>query len=209
MTSPDAAAFIRAHLPVPPVPGIPEIRLHKAVPASGVGRLAGGEAPYWAHYWAGGLALARYVLDHPESVAGRRVLDLGAGSGLVAIAAVKAGARDAIAVDADPHALAALALNAAVNGVSIDIRAGDAASLAVPDVDMILVGDLFYSDDLAAAVTAFLDRCLDRGIEALVGDPWRRALPRARLREVARYDVAETGAVSKPSGVFRFHRDRA
>src|SRR3546814_5335820 len=91
MTPPDAAAFIRAHLPVLPVPGLPEIHLHKAVPASGVGRLAGDEAPYWAHYWAGGLALARYILDHPERVAGRRVLDLGAGSGLVAIAAMKAG----------------------------------------------------------------------------------------------------------------------
>src|SRR3546814_9914922 len=79
MTPPDAAAFIRAHLPVLPVPGLPEIHLHKAVPASGVGRLAGDEAPYWAHYWAGGLALARYILDHPERVAGRRVLDLGAG----------------------------------------------------------------------------------------------------------------------------------
>src|SRR3546814_5575516 len=71
MTPPDAAAFIRAHLPVLPVPGLPEIHLHKAVPASGVGRLAGDEAPYWAHYWAGGLALARYILDHPERVAGR------------------------------------------------------------------------------------------------------------------------------------------
>ncbi|MBB5707125.1 class I SAM-dependent methyltransferase [Sphingopyxis panaciterrulae] len=209
MTPPDAAAFIRAHLPVLPVPGLPEIHLHKAVPASGVGRLAGDEAPYWAHYWAGGLALARYVLDHPERVAGRRVLDLGAGSGLVAIAAMKAGARDAIAIDADPHALAALALNAAANAVSLDIRAGDAASLVLPDVDMILIGDLFYSDDLAEAVTAFLDRCLDRGIEALVGDPWRRPLPLARLREVARYDVAETGMAPKPSGVFRFHRNVA
>src|SRR3546814_14762501 len=104
---------------------------------------------------------------------------------------MKAGARDAIAIDADPHALAALALNAAANAVSLDIRAGDAASLVLPDVDMILIGDLFYSDDLAAAVTAFLDRCLDRGIEALVGDPWRRPLPLARLRDVAGYDVAE------------------
>lgn len=206
MTSPDAAAFIRAHLPVLPVPGIPEIRLHKAVPASGVGRLAGDDAPYWAHHWAGGLALARYVLDHPKSVAGRRVLDLGTGSGLVAIAAARAGAREAIAVDADPHALAALALNAAANGVSLDIRAGDVASLAIPDADMILAGDLFYSDDLAAAVTAFLDRCLDRGIEALVGDPWRRPLPLARLEEIARYEVAETGAGTKASGVFRFGR---
>ncbi|HMN52989.1 MAG TPA: hypothetical protein PKC32_02220, partial [Sphingopyxis sp.] len=84
MALPDTAAFIRANLPVLPVPGIAEIRLHKAVPSSRVGRLAAdGEAPppYWAHHWAGGLALARHVLDHPESVAGRRVLDLGAGSG--------------------------------------------------------------------------------------------------------------------------------
>src|SRR3546814_14714294 len=119
---------------------------------------------------------------------------------------MKAGARDAIAIDADPHALAALALNAAANAVSLDIRAGDAASLVLPDVDMILIGDLFYSDDLAEAVTAFLDRCLDRGIEALVGDPWRRPLPLARLREVARSDVPETRLPPKPSGVFRFHR---
>jgi FkbM family methyltransferase len=208
----DTAAFIRENLPVLPVPGIAEIRLHKAVPSSRVGRLAaGGEeasgAPYWAHHWAGGLALARHVLDHPDVVAGRRVLDLGAGSGLVAIAAAKAGAAQVIAAEPDRHALAALALNAALNDVRLDIRAADVAALDVPDVDKVLVGDLFYSDELAEAVTAFLDRCLDRGIDAMDGDPWRRPLPLARLDEIARYEVAETGGATKPSGVFRFHRD--
>ncbi|MCW0197692.1 methyltransferase [Sphingopyxis sp.] len=207
----DTAAFIRANLPVLPVPGIAEIRLHKAVPSSRVGRLAAdGDAPppYWAHHWAGGLALARHVLDHPESVAGRRVLDLGAGSGLVAIAAAKAGAAQVTAVEPDRHALTALALNAALNDVRIDIRAADVAALEVPDVDLVLVGDLFYSDALAGAVTAFLDHCLDRGIDALVGDPWRRPLPLARLDEIARYEVAETGGAAKPGGVFRFCRAR-
>src|SRR3546814_5544539 len=122
MTPPDAAAFIRAHLPVLPVPGLPEIHLHKAVPASGVGRLAGDEAPYWAHYWAGGVALARYILDHPERVAGRRVPDLCAGSGLVEIAAMKAGARDGIAIYADPHAPAAVELNARPEQHTADLQ---------------------------------------------------------------------------------------
>src|SRR3546814_14557444 len=120
---------------------------------------------------------------------------------------MKAGARDAIAIDADPHALAALALNAAANAVSLDIRAGDAASLVLPDVDMILIGDLFYSDDLAEAVTAFLDRCPDRGIEALVGDPWRRPLPLARLRNVPPSAVPDTGLAPRPRAVFHFHSE--
>jgi len=207
MTSTDAASFIRDHLPVMPVPGIAEIRLHKAAPSSGLGRLAardtqGFGAPYWAHYWAGGLALARHILDHPENVAGRRILDLGAGSGLVAIAAAKAGAAQVIAVDADPYAIAALGLNAALNAVSLEIRTTDVADLEPPDVDLILIGDLFYSDALAETVVAFLDRC---GVDALIGDPWRRSLPLSRLDEIARYDVAESGSATKSSGVFRFH----
>jgi predicted nicotinamide N-methyase len=206
MTPGAIAAFIRDHLPVLAVPGIPEIRLHKAVPSSGVGRLAGDSAPYWAHHWAGGLALARHVLDHPKLVRGRRIFDLGAGSGLVAIAAARAGAHHVVAAEADPYAIVALELNAALNGVDLDIRRADVARLEPPDADLVLAGDLFYSGELAEAVTAFLDHCLDRGIEALIGDPWRRPLPLARLDEIARYDVAETGAGTKASGVFRFRR---
>ena len=119
-------AFIRDNLPVTPVPGVPEIRLHKAVPTSGLNRLArdGGDAfgsPYWAYLWAGGLALARHVLDHPEIVAGKKVIDLGAGGGLVGIAAAKAGAAAVTAADIDPYACAALPLNAAINHVGFGI----------------------------------------------------------------------------------------
>ena len=122
----DPTVFIRANLPVAAVPGVPEIKLHKASPTSGLWRLAhededGFGAPYWAHYWAGGLALARYVLDNPAVVAGLRVLDLGAGSGLVGIAAAKAGAREVIAAEVDPYAVAALKLNMKLNGVSISV----------------------------------------------------------------------------------------
>lgn len=209
MTNADLADFIRANLPVSPVPGLPEIRLHGAVPSSGIGRLAqddraGVAAPYWAHRWAGGLALARNALDRPEIVRGRRVLDLGAGSGLVGIAAAIAGATSVTAVESDRHAVAALHLNATLNDVDVAVCHADVGALPVPDADLVLVGDLFYTEDLAGRVTAFLDRCLDAGLDILVGDPWRRPLPLDRLREVARYDVFESGLRTTASGVFRF-----
>jgi predicted nicotinamide N-methyase len=205
----DAAAFIRERLPVETVPGIPEIRLHKAVPSSGLARLAEADdafdSPYWAHYWAGGLALARHMLDHPAIVAGRRLLDLGAGSGLVAIAAAKAGAAAVIAAEVDAYAVAALRLNLALNTVSATILHEDLTGDEPPDVDLVLVGDLFYAADLATRVTAFLDRCVTRGVEVLVGDPWRAPLPLPRLTELARYDVAEAGPhTMRPGGVFAF-----
>ena len=196
------------------MPGVPEIKLHKASPTSGLWRLAqededGFGAPYWAHYWAGGLALARYVLDNPAVVAGLRVLDLGAGSGLVGIAAAKAGARAVVAAEVDPYAVAALKLNMKLNGASIsvvreDLTAGDPP----PETDVILVGDLFYAADLSERVTAFLDRCSNCGIPALIGDPWRAHLPISRLTELARYVVTEGGSHGLgPSGVFAFAAD--
>lgn len=206
----DPAAFVQANLPVRPVPGIPEIRLHKAQPSSRLSQLAaqdeqGFGSPYWAYYWGGGLALARHVLDHPELVRGRRVLDLGAGSGLVAIAAAKAGAHDVLAADVDRYAVEALPLNAALNHVEVTVLHADLTPGAPPDVDIVLVGDLFYERDLAERVTAFLDRCLGQGIEALVGDPWRTPLPIARLTLLADYQVAETdSAATKASAVFAF-----
>lgn len=206
-------AFIRSNLPIAPVPGIAEIRLHKAAPDSGLKRLADADeagfgSPYWAYHWAGGLALARHVLDHPETVAGKTVLDLGAGSGLVAIAAAKAGAAHVTAAEIDPYALAALRLNAALNDARIAIFEGDMASQAPPDADIVLVGDLFYAADLARRVSAFLDRCIKAGLTVLVGDPWRAHLPVARLREVARYEVVETGSRHQLSGVFVFTSPR-
>lgn len=203
------AAFIRENLPVVPVPGIPEIRLHKAAPSSGLRRLGGvRSAPYWAYHWAGGLALARHILDNPAMVAGRTVLDLGSGSGLVAIAAMQAGARRALAAEVDAHAVVAIGLNAALNETPVSVLHGDVTDDTPPDVDIVLAGDLFYERAVADRVTAFLDQCLERGIRAFIGDPWRTCLPLSRLRLLARYEVAEAGLSSvRDSGVFAFLPD--
>jgi predicted nicotinamide N-methyase len=210
---PETIRFIRERLPLAPVPGVAEIHLHLAGPSSGLSWLAAGEEadfgpPYWAYPWGGGLALARHFLDRPEIVAGRRVLDLGAGSGLVAIAAAKAGASAVIASDIDPCAIAALRLNAAANAVAIEAALGDLTAGPPPPVDLVAVGDLFYDGDLAGCVTAFLDRCLAAGIEALIGDPWRAFLPRGRLRAISEYNVADFGqggsGGASPSAIFAF-----
>lgn len=207
MTSParpDPADFIRTRLRLGPVPGLPELRLFQRHPGSGLGLFLGEDAPapYWASVWAGGVVLARYLLDHPHVVRGRRVLDLGTGSGLVAIAAALSGAASVQAVDTDPLAITATRLNAAENGVDIEVIAGDLLDGPVPSVDLILVGDLFYEAELAARVTAFLDRC--DSIEALIGDPGRAPLPRAGLVEVWRGEVTDFGCpVGIASSVYR------
>ncbi len=210
----DPAAFIRANLAVAPVPGVPEIRLHVAGPASGLWRLAGAgksgaPPPYWAYHWAGGAALARHVLDRPATVKGRRVLDLGAGSGIVAVAAAMAGAAEVTAADTDPNALVALGLNAALNGVAVAAIGVDIIAGPPPQADIVAVGDLFYEKALAARVTAYLDRCLDAGIEVVVSDPWRAYLPRCRLRLLAEYRVPDFGeaGIMIPAGVFSFEPD--
>jgi len=211
----DPSRFIAANLPLTAVPFVPEIRLHTATPASGLRRMLDATgapgSPYWAYPWAGGAVLARFILDRPQTVAGRRVLDLGTGSGLVAIAAAKAGAASIIAADTDPNALAALCLNAAANGVKVETWAHDVIDGPPPDVDMVLAGDVFYETRLAARVTAFLDCCLDAGIAALVGDPGRAPLPRHRLHPLAEYAVADFGAAAqggeKPAFVFAFQAD--
>lgn len=215
---PDSAAFIAANLLVAPVPSLPEMRLYTAHPASGLWRLAGNDrndeegddppAPYWAYQWAGGLVLARHICDRPETVRGRRVLDLGAGSGLVGIAAAKAGARSVLAAEIDSNGIAAIGLNAALNEVELTAVGDDLTNGPPPEVDIVLVGDLFYAPDLGERVTAFLDRCVAAGIEVLVGDPGRAHLPHARLRRMAEYAVADVGTgtavPTKPSAVFSF-----
>jgi predicted nicotinamide N-methyase len=223
---PDPTEFIRANMRIAPVPSLPEIRLHTPHPASGLRRLTdphqgsdadddmveadddGPQPPYWAYVWAGGAVLARYILDHPQTVAGRRVLDLGAGSGLVGIAAAKAGARDVIAAEIDRNGVAALGLNAAANGVAITVIGDDITRGSPPMVDLVLAGDVFYGQDVADRVMPFLERCLNAGIEVLVGDPGRAYLPRSRLRLLAEYNVPDFGQAKdsalQPSGVFRF-----
>lgn len=211
----DPTDFIRANMPAVPVPSVPEIRLHKAGPRSGLGRLAELDrefgSPYWAHHWGGGLALARHILDRPHIVAGRSVLDLGAGSGIVAIAAAKAGARKVIAADIDRYAVAAIGLNATENDVAVSTFLGDPTTGPPLPVDVVTVGDLFYERDLATRVTVFLDQCLACGSEVLIGDPWRAFLPLSRLRLLAEYSVSEFGdaasGTTKPGAVFSFEHD--
>ncbi|MEA3389993.1 class I SAM-dependent methyltransferase [Sphingobium sp. CCH11-B1] len=195
-------------------PGIPEIRLHGAVPTSGLHRLARGDPdgfgpPYWAYHWGGGLALARHVIDHPQLVQGRRVVDLGTGSGIVAIAAALSGASRILAVDIDPYAVTAARLNAALNGTDIAIMRADMLAGPVPATDLILAGDFYYDEALAPRVSPFLERCVDGGIEVLIGDPWRAPLPRDRLEKIADHLVRETGGATREAAVFRFLNRRS
>jgi len=181
------------------VPGIPEIRLHLADEAAPVWRAteaalgsAGAPIPFWAFAWAGGLALTRFVLDHPDEVRGRRVLDFATGSGLVAIAAVRAGAASVTAADIDPFAEAAAGLNARANGIRLSFVGRDLLDEEPPDVDVLLAADTWYEGPLAARVLPWLRAAADRGIRVLVGDPGRRYLPAAGLVALASYEVETT-----------------
>ena len=191
------ADFITANLRLDPVPSLPGIRLYTAHAGSRLSRLldAGDPdppAPYWAYCWAGGLALAHHFAAHPDAVAGRRVLDLGAGSGLVGIAAAQAGAR-VEAAEIDPNGRAAIALNADANGVAITLRDIDLAGPVPDDIDLIAAGDVFYNPQVAALMLPFLQRCHSAGITVLIGDPDRRDLPLEQLDLLASYAVSDVG----------------
>jgi predicted nicotinamide N-methyase len=148
--------------------------------------------PYWAFAWGGGLAIARYLRDHPEAVAGRRVFDLASGSGICAIAAVKAGAADVTAADIDRFAAAATVLNARANGHRVSVVVRDVLDDEPPDTDVILAGDCLYEARLAQRVVPWLRAGRERGIDVFVGDPGRRYLPADALTELASYDVRTT-----------------
>ncbi len=198
-----AAQFVRAHTALIPVPYLPEIRLHLAQDAFGLWErteeAAGGGVsapPFWAFAWAGGQALARYLLDHPEVVAGRHAFDLAAGSGLVAIAAARAGAASVAASEIDGYAAEAIALNADANGVKVATQLGDVLDDEPPGAgSVVLAGDVFYSAEMTRRVLAFLDRAREAGASVLVGDPGRAYLPRERLRLLAAYDVPVSRAL--------------
>ena len=197
----DGAAFIRAHTRLAAVPLVPEISLHVAADAFDLWQhteqQAGREQlppPFWGFPWAGGQALARYVLDHPGTVRDRTVLDIASGSGLVAIAAVRAGAEAVTASEIDPLAAAAITLNCAANGVRPPAIVGDVLSeqdeaAAVPGAGVVLVGDAFYERSLAGRLLPFLERARTAGAVVLVGDPGRAYLPRDQFEPVASYPV--------------------
>jgi predicted nicotinamide N-methyase len=145
--------------------------------------------PYWAFAWAGGQALARYILDHPETVRSRRVLDFGSGSGLVAIAAAMAGASSVLAVDIDAFAVAAISLNARANGVEIDVRQKDILEHNCV-WETILVGDMCYERPLAERLLAYLAKASEQGALVLLGDPGRNYFPKSGVNKLADYQVA-------------------
>ncbi|GGK39492.1 class I SAM-dependent methyltransferase [Salinarimonas ramus] len=197
----DPTRFIRANTRLLPVPHAPEIVLHLADEATELWQKTEEELgeiglppPFWAFAWAGGQALARYVLDRPEIVRGRRVLDFAAGSGLVGIAAAKAGAARVEAADIDAFACAAMPLNAQANGVVLVARRQDLVGTD-EGWDVVLAGDICYERDLAASVVAWLRDLSARGATVLVGDPGRAYLPKADLVALATYEVPVTRAL--------------
>ena len=210
----DAPLFIRENTRLLSPPLVPEIRLHLAEESVPIWLKTEEELgeinvppPYWAFAWAGGQALARYTLDNHDLFAGRRVLDLGAGSGLTAIAAMKAGAASVLANDIDLLALAAVGLNAIANDVAIETSATDLLTSPPHAYDVILVGDLFYERQLADKVLTFIEAAAASGALVLIGDPQRNYFPKGRFTLAAEYQVSVTreleDALIKRTAVWR------
>lgn len=210
------ASFIRAHTRLIAVPHAPEIRLYLADEATALWQKTEEELgemglppPFWAFACAGGQALARYILDHPEIVRGKGVLDFASGSGLVAIAAARAGATEVQASEIDAFAIAAISLNAAANGVGVIPCPGD---IVGEDAgwDVVLAGDVSYERDMAERVTDWLASLARRGAHVLIGDPGRTYLARDRLEPVAEYRIPVTRALEdmeiKRTQVWAFRR---
>jgi predicted nicotinamide N-methyase len=211
----DPAAFIRSETRLSAPPHVPELRLHLADEALALWQRTEEELgtmglppPYWAFAWAGGQALARHVLDHRHLVRGRRVLDFASGSGIVAIAAAIAGARSVVACDIDAFSLAAIGVNAAANGVSVDVDGRDLTAVGTDGFDVVLAGDVFYEKPMADRVRPFLEAAHARGALVLFGDPGRSYIPRDGVEAVAVYEVPVTRALEdsevKRTKVWRF-----
>ncbi len=214
MSHHDRIAFIRHHTRLLPVPHAPEISLHVADEATELWSKTEEELgemglppPFWAFAWAGGQALARYILDHADLVQGKRVLDFASGSGLVGIAAMKAGAVQCTCVDIDPFSAAAIALNGQANGVTLTALCEDIIGRD-DGFDVVLAGDVSYERDMAQRVTQWLHGLATRGALVRLGDPGRSYLARSELESVADYQVPVTRALEdaeiKRSQVWRF-----
>ena len=214
LTPAEAESFILANTSLSEPPHVPEIRLHLADEAHDLWlkteeELAaiGLPPPFWAFAWAGGQGLARYILDHPETVRGKRVLDFASGSGLVAIAADMAGAREILAVDIDPFCEAAIGLNARANGAALEFTGSDVIG-SDGGWDVLLAGDVFYDRPFAERLVPWFSSLRQRGAEILVGDPGRSYLPKDRMQALAIYQVPVTRALEdaevKKTTVWRF-----
>lgn len=214
MTIADPTVFILANTRLQPVSHTPEISLWLADEITPIWRLTEEELgemglppPFWAFAWAGGQALARYLLDHPETVRGRSMLDLASGSGLVGIAAMKTGATHVLCADIDPFCEAAVALNAGANDVVVGFTAANLLDREPPAVDLICAGDVFYERPMAERVIAWLKAARDRGVDVLIGDPRRSYFPKGDLVQLAEYEVPTTRELEdqavKRSGVYR------
>ena len=201
--------FIRANTTVSAPPHVPEIRLHLADEAHDLWhrteeelQAMGLPPPFWAFAWAGGQGLARYILDNPDTVRGKSVLDFAAGSGLVAIAATKTGAANVLAMDIDPFCEAAISLNSALNGMNIPFSACDLLALTpeqgaaeLAKFDCVLAGDVFYDRQMAESLWPLLMAAARAGTEIMVGDPGRAYLPVEGLQQLAEYQVPVTRAL--------------
>lgn len=197
----DPERFIRANTALMTPPHVPEIRLHLADEAHDLWlktedelEAIGLPPPFWAFAWAGGQGLARHILDHPELVSGRQVLDFATGSGLVAIAAVQAGAKTVTAADIDPWSVTAARLNATENQTGFDILQADLIGQD-REWETVMAGDVFYDRELADRVLPWFEALAARGCTVLIGDPGRAYCPRDRFKLIGRYQVPVTRAL--------------
>ena len=198
----DPARFIRTNTELLPSPLVPEIRLHVASDALPLWEMTEEELekvglppPFWAFAWAGGQALARYILDTPGIVEGKTVLDFGAGSGLDGIAAAKSGARSILSADIDPFSADAIRLNAEANGVTLEVTTDDLVGTANRGWEVVLVGDMCYEQPLAGRIEAWLRGFVAEGVAVLIGDPGRTYLPKSGMELLATYNVETSRAL--------------
>ncbi len=210
----DPTRFILENTSIMTPPHVPEIRLHLADEAHDLWLKTEEELeeiglppPFWAFAWAGGQGLARYVLDHPEQIAGKRVTDFAAGSGLVAIAAHKAGAKSVLAVDIDPWTRTAVGLNSRLNDIGIAFSGDDIIGAPI-DADVLLAGDVFYDKAFADRLIPWFEMLTESGVTVIVGDPGRAYCPRHRMQPLATYAVPVTRALEdaevKKTTVWKF-----
>jgi predicted nicotinamide N-methyase len=197
--SADPAGFIRRNTALHEPPLVPEVKLHLATEIVPIWQMteeelekSGLPPPFWAFAWAGGQALSRYILDNPDIVSGKSVLDFGSGSGLIGIAAAMAGAMSVISADIDNFAVEAINLNAKVNEVQIEATAEDLVGVENRGWDVILVGDMCYERPLAERIETWLRRLAGEGVTVLIGDPGRTYLPKSGLEKLVSYAVMTT-----------------